>query len=437
MTSSPPSEAPKYRGRSLSPASPIPLHIPEPSNIPVLQNQIDPIFNQMSTHLDHHPGSRSVGMFDGDQHSLSGINFTPSDSAGADSVFFRGGMLHDQDDHGSKSGGDDGYIMLLETELLQKQSEQQSNDTLQNHSPSSILQPAPTIASFDNLSIPTQAEHTPSPSSQNQSGPGEPVHNSLNPYEPTQDSSMTLGPDTTPHESPEENNLTVQSLDAVVNGGVNYQTLLDNLSSSTATAPSADNITSITTAAPSETTNAPRPSSAESPIAALPIPAGLPPRPPPQEKPAIHPNYTPGEDIRSYHYPHTQTSNSHISYASQPSNSYRPTPGYHHPASGATVGANGLPPPPLATFQQPVPKPGQTQRSPRTDQSRPKGSSGRNGEKSALPADKEEDEVPWGQDIERKYAQFLHDEAIYVAEGLWDRFPSGSRLFVGKICIRV
>lgn len=41
--------------------------------------------------------------------------------------------------------------------------------------------------------------------------------------------------------------------------------------------------------------------------------------------------------------------------------------------------------------------------------------------------------MPWGQDIERKYAQFLHDEAIYVAEGLWDRFPSGSRLFVGKI----
>lgn len=345
-------------------------------------------------------------------------------------MLFRGGML--QDDHGSKGGGD-GYIMMLENELLQRQSEQQSNDTLHNHSTSSILQPTSTVAAYDNLSIPTQTEHTPSSPSQNQSGPGEPVHHNLNPYEPTQDSSMTLGPDTTPHESPEDTNVNVQSADTDVNGGVNYQTLLDNLSPPTATAPSAENITSITTAAPSENTNPPRPSSVESPIAALPIPAGLPPRPPPQEKPAIHPNYTPGEDIRSYHYPHSQTSNTHTSYSSQPSNSYRPSQGYHHPAVGATVGANGLPPPPLATFQQPVPKPGQSQRSPRTEQNRPRGSSGRNGDKLGLSADKEEDEVPWSHDIERKYAQFLHDEAIYVAEGLWDRFPSGSRLFVGEI----
>ena len=34
--------------------------------------------------------------------------------------------------------------------------------------------------------------------------------------------------------------------------------------------------------------------------------------------------------------------------------------------------------------------------------------------------------------MEKLYEEFLHDEAIYVAEGTWDRFPQGSRLFVGK-----
>jgi hypothetical protein len=34
--------------------------------------------------------------------------------------------------------------------------------------------------------------------------------------------------------------------------------------------------------------------------------------------------------------------------------------------------------------------------------------------------------------VQKKYDEFLHDERVYVTEGLWDRFPPGSRLFVGK-----
>lgn len=435
MTSSPPSEAPRYRGKSLTPASPIPLHIPEPSNIPVLQNQIDPEFNQMSTHLDQHSSARKGGMTASDaaQRNFSDINYATASSNGADAMLAYGGDL--QDDRGSNGNRENGYIMVLENEGVQKQREQQSNETLQNHSTSSVLQPTSTIAAYDNRSIPTQNEHPSVPPSLTQNGSGELVQHSLNPYEPPQDTPMTLGPDEATHESPTENNVHVQPLDADVNGVVNYQTLLESLPPLSAPAPSADNITSITTVAPSEPANAPRPSSVESPLATLPIPAGLPPRPPPQEKPAIHPNYTPGEDIRSYHYPHTQSSNSHSSYSSQPSNSYRPSQGYHHAASSAAVGANGLPPPPPPTFQQPATKPGQVQRSPLTQQSRQRDSSGKSGEKSTLPAEEEGDEVPWSPDIERKYTQFLHDEGIYVTEGLWDRFPPGSRLFVGKVNI--
>lgn len=50
MTPSPPDEAIHFRGKTLTPESPRPLHIPEPSNIPVLENQMDPVFNDTSTY---------------------------------------------------------------------------------------------------------------------------------------------------------------------------------------------------------------------------------------------------------------------------------------------------------------------------------------------------------------------------------------------------
>lgn len=430
MTSSPPAEAPHYRGKSLSPASPIPLHIPEPSNIPVLQNQIDPIFNLMSTHLAPHSSSANV---DPSQHNF-GMNFPASHPVEDDSAFLIPGESL-QDGRSPKSDGDDGYIMGLEKELLQ---EQASNDTLQNQSSSSVPQPTSTATAFENFSIPTQYEHQPLPPSQSQNPSEDPVQQSPTPYEPPQETPITPGPTSTTHESPEESSTHVQNQDIDVNGGVNYQVLLDNLSSPSATAPSAEDIASVKTAAASEPPGAAQTSSIESVIATLPIPVGLPPRPPPQEKPAIHPNYTPGEDIKSYHYPHTQASNSsHTPFSSQPSNSFRPPQSYHHPAAGAAVGANGLPPPPLATFQQPAPKPGQLQRSPLTQQARQKDASGKNTEKAAVALEGEDDEVPWDAEAERKYAQFLREEAIYVSEGLWDRFPPGSRLFVGTGSISI
>lgn len=50
MTSNSPDEAIHFRGKTLTPESPRPLHIPEPSNIPVLKNQMDPVFNDTSTY---------------------------------------------------------------------------------------------------------------------------------------------------------------------------------------------------------------------------------------------------------------------------------------------------------------------------------------------------------------------------------------------------
>ena len=427
MASSPssPPEATHFNGTGLSPASPVPLHIPEPSNIPVLQNQIDPVFNLMSTHMEQPLASNDMMTETRTVHdhapsvTLSATSWTEGDNKLANNVDIQRNQDSEED------GGSD-YNMIDEDEPKDKDEERISN-ALHNHSSPSAVH---SIAANEIPSAPTQIQPAPSTTVSGQK-PLEEFLQYTHPREPSQDAPEPRSPSTTVLEIAEKRDDDKAESDTdVTNGGVNYDALLDNLSPSTATAPTADSITSITTAAPTDASSAAKPSSTETPIAAIPLPAGLPPRPPPQEKPAIHPNYTPGEDIRSYHYPQGQTSTAHKPYTSQPNNSYRSGQSFPLPASGNAVGANGLPPPPLATFQQPPAKDVQPQRSPPTPQNRNRDGQGRNGEK--LAADQEEDEVPWTPEIEKRYAEFLIDEAVYVTEGLWDRFPPGSRLFVGE-----
>lgn len=225
------------------------------------------------------------------------------------------------------------------------------------------------------------------------------------------------------------------SPDTVSKDGVNYQSLLDTLSQSTATAPIVDTLTASATAFAAEETIISHTGS-EKP---LPVGAGLPPRPPPQEKPAIHPNYSPNESIRSYHHLPPQNINS-APYQAQTA-SYRPTAGIGTgsnipPLQANTRAANGLPPPPVATFQQSPASVAPIQ-SPSVQSLRDVG--GRGTKSPSLRQESEginSEEQPWGPEIQKKYDQFLHDERIYVTEGVWDRFPPGSRLFVGKIVSR-
>src|SRR5436305_1804730 len=185
----PPLEAHRY-ARSQTPESPRPLHIPEPSNIPVLENQMDPVFNDTTTY-DIRPNSQP----------LTGIS-----------------------------------------------------EKLQDFEASAPTQSTGSL--FD-----------------------------------------TLG----------QHGLAARNEDAVES---NYQTLLDNLSQSTSTAPAAESLAAPTTAEPIEA-NAQSHVEAEKP---LPTAAGLPPRPPPQEKPSIHPSYSANESIRSYHQlPNSNTNTSSFS----------------------------------------------------------------------------------------------------------------------------
>ncbi|KAI4174805.1 MAG: hypothetical protein LQ343_002043 [Gyalolechia ehrenbergii] len=424
------SDAQYFRGKTLTPESPVPLHIPEPSHIPVLQNQIDPVWNLMSTHMDpplaagHH-----VGTSNGLSHENTGQAIQMNAVAAS-----LNGKVTDQGraPHGHQPDqGDRDYVLTFDNEdLTEELAQKQHADTFPNPSSTAAAQQATSVSAHDTLSPRPQDDSLSSVLNQPQKSPREPSQASPDPSQPTQDASVVQDQDIKSMSGSPGN-----SDDQLRDGGVNYQALLDNLSPSASTAPSAENVTSITTAAPSTASNVPRPSNTQSPIAALPLPPGLPPRPPPQEKPAIHPNYTTEEDIRSYHYPHIQNNHTPTSSAAQPANPIRPAQGFKHPLPpNASVGSNGLPPPPLATFQQPSPQTVQpTQPSPVLPQSRQSEGFAGIADRSAVTLESSPDEAPWPPELEKLYEEFSSEEAKYVAEGVWDRFPSGSRLFVGTL----
>ena len=425
MTSSPLSEAPHYRTKALTPESPVPLHIPEPQNILVLQNQNDITFNQMSTHMEA-SARFQVGTAERLNSLSQGVSkMTPGATVSAEPSTNK----TDQETRESleietQVNGSDEHSVDLEHEVPKPNEIITSKNLLTSTAQPSMLmgasEPFPTDTQPDLKYLAQPQIYKPSSNT---------LQDSSNSTESSYVVPVSQGPDTGVLEVIGYSDGHSRTSDQGVNGDeVNYQALSDNIFSSASTAPPTDNAFSINTA-PSSIFHAPSTSSAQTPIATFPIPAGLPPRPPPQEKPAIHPNYTPGEDIRSYHNPPPQNSNAPASYNSQPSSSYGPPQGYPH-SNG--VAPNGLPPPPLATFQQSAPKANQPQRSPQTSQYRQRDNYGKNGGKPVTSTSEASDERPTRPEIERQYEDFLHDEEIYVSEGTWDRFPQGSRLFVGE-----
>lgn len=216
--------------------------------------------------------------------------------------------------------------------------------------------------------------------------------------------------------------------------GVDFQNLLDNLSPSASTAPSGPVVTA-TASSPANNPILQDRKQAQPP--AVPdhshaLSAGLPPRPPTQEMPDLNQNYPPTTNISDYHPIGLHTSNTsyvpQLQRQDQHSNASMLVPGV---APGTSSGANGLPPPPLATFQQFPPQQKSVPAPDATAQSRDKSS--RSERTGARPGGSPDDDVFWGEEVQKIYDEFLREERAYVTEGLWDRFPYGSRLFVGKL----
>ena len=386
MTSSPPSTVPQFRGKTLTPESPRPLHIPEPSNIPILEKQIDPIFNLMSTHLKSPHALRDLTAMDHQPSRDPTQNF---DTDGAKGEAVDGSNLQNVIDEEKKniSLGKEDYVY---------------EDPSNTYHPSIIAhEPSASMASFPYM---PQAHQQDRPQSASMLQSGSPAQHPKNPYEPFP-ATIPVAKDQTVDQTFEFNTKSGESIGEDV--GVNYQTLLDNISPSN-----------------NSTSGNPQP------------PLSLPPRPPPQERPTMHPNYVPGEDIRSYHFPQMHHTGAQTNPQALQANTYAPPQGYPHPivaagAPGTSSAPNGLLPPPVATFQQPSMKQDSGQNGSSSQQFLQRGAARTNVNDPATLA-QGISEPAWPPEIERRYDDFLKKERIYVSEGLWDRFPAGSRLFVGE-----
>ncbi|KAI9703949.1 MAG: hypothetical protein M1820_005731 [Bogoriella megaspora] len=395
MTSSPPQEAHEYRGKTLSPVSPKPVHVPSPANIPVLEHQMDPVFNDTATHMAPPPlppaahfDSNSLNLTypyahnQGQEQAGSHVNSIAPDTA-------IGGAA------GTAGYAEGSHNVYTPTATNTTNQEHQTFQQFSGTEPSE--------ASISN-STPALSAYTP---------------NSF--IAATQSAASSWPTQSTPTESGMPIQAQTFGSQGVEPGGLNFEALLDNLSAPThvPAIPAADAASSTMSAASSQP---PPPGTVKSPTAALPVGANLPPRPPPQEQPAIHPNYTPSSDIRTFH-PHSQNATVQAPYAPQPTGNFRP-PGMYAPPN-VTAGAPGttpLPPPPGTGFQ---PNPSQ----PNYHQSPSNGSYIQRDVFSG--SNRIDEDTPWGPEVQKKYDEFLDNERKYVSEGQWDRFPANSRLFIG------
>ncbi|KAJ5384370.1 hypothetical protein N7517_002281 [Penicillium concentricum] len=369
MTPSPPDEALHFRGKTLTPESPRPLHIPEPSNIPVLENQMDPVFNDTST------------------YERSGYNQVPQTH----------GWLHggSKDGQGGPNIQDAGSFQGL-----------QLNRGMQNEIIASACYP-PNPASGSENPGQLSAVFSHPDSTYSHAAPVAPVSQGF------------ATPSEVDHaQNPEQSNMPDRLISEERvghNTGINFQSLLDNLSNhnpgATIPAASAEN-SSLQPAGESLKSQ------------------GTHAHPQAQSHASIQAHYTPnGEAYRQLSSAHDAATTS-PTYSAQPSNIQPQNQSQpFNIASGGTPAVNNLLP--TGTFPQTPSTGAESQGSLQEPSVASK--KGRV-DKQGRPIKLDDDDAPWGPEVQKKYDEFLHDERIYVTEGLWDRFPVGSRLFVGQYC---
>jgi hypothetical protein len=179
--------------------------------------------------------------------------------------------------------------------------------------------------------------------------------------------------------------------------GIDYEAILASINASTS-----DVVPNATTFVPEDANVS---SSAGKP---LPAAIGLPPKPPSSEIPTNFAQYNLPDSFQSSYYPNPsapattthELETSHIEPSLAPDG---PTP---LPASSLQQTGEFAIQPSVESQMQTIPN------------------------YMPQPSDTER---PWGPEIQHIYDKFLEDERMYVTEGVWDKFPLGSRLFVGNL----
>lgn len=351
---SPPLGAQRF-GRSQTPESPRPITIPEPSNIPVLQNQMDPVFNDTATY-DIRPDSQPSAAFKNTSSESSEMHY---EDLNAKSHALQQSLLNGQ----VESQRAQNHNALTYESRNSQSSLPQQTEQLMSSAPASH---AITKQYKNQLAEPQEYV----PSSEEASAQPE-----------------VFMPQTEEGQGP------------VANGdqtGIDYESILASINASTS-----DIVPIATTSAPED---ANVPFGNEKP---LPAAIGLPPKPPLSEIPTNFAQYNLPDSFQSSYYPNPSASTATTHEIDTSPITASPTLDGPAPLSASSQHAGAFPAQLSASPQKQnvpdyIPQPSDTER-------------------------------PWGPEIQHMYDKFLEDERMFVTEGVWDKFPVGSRLFVGNL----
>lgn len=430
MTARASPDAPEFHTKPSTPVSPLPLHPPEAVHLTVLQNQIDPVFNLTSTHIDafkghieaKQPHTAMAGVEDAAAETDSVMEETHSSESDTYGDDQDGEQVNVASPRQVAADVNDDYAMTFDSDVSDGLDSPDVSKSIvaPDIEPSNASLP---VTSNDPTTFPSgpapivqePKDHEATPSFQPQAAP---------PTTSTQDlvdvSSRTTGQTANEDITPQP-----QAQDNVAQDDIDIQQLLDDITKA-ATAAEDSKAQIATSPLPSIFSSSNPPPGSTS----LPVHASLPPRPQVQPSQPMHAAYTPQDDIRNYHA-------GPPSIAAQKAGSYKSSgTSVSLAAAGAPGTATdpriGLPPPPVASFQPSPAAAGPPLLSPSVQthvQDRPQRSVERGG-------DTDDADQPWGPAVQKLYDDFLADERMYVTEGLWDRFPAGSRLFIGQ-CLRI
>ncbi|KAL1303141.1 hypothetical protein AAFC00_006573 [Neodothiora populina] len=447
MTSpNPPPEDPEYTSEPavLSPVSPKPLHYPVPQNIPILEKQIDQAFNQTSAHMAQasvlqppQQLSQAPSVVDSNQppnvseghvptqpmHQVQGGQIpqhTQVQEQQGTSLDNLGQMNYVPNEQASLQASTEpipAHIQAQPFDHAHAQAHVQSEQDVlaAHHSTTNVTAQTPEYQQSSPLPAPAQAPALPSSINPAQDNPQAPPHAHLQLQNGTVEAAV---PDVV------NNSRIVQSQTELQQFFASFSQPITN-----AEVQSADGGYSSTTADAQ-----PAPPGAASETAATAThgpPPGLPPKPPAQEQPSMHPHYDSSTDIRAYH-PHSQHAPAAAAAQNSSYNAISQAPLYPAaPGQDAVPGVDSLPPPPVASFQSQLRQ--EHSESPTSRAKRQRELESQREIKQAAGEVLDDADVPWTPDTQRKYDVFLNEERKYVTEGNWEQFPHGSRLFVGNL----
>ncbi|KAM3422257.1 hypothetical protein BST61_g2619 [Cercospora zeina] len=360
----------------LSPASPKPLHFPQPTSIPVLDKMMDVGFNQAEPHMNnaamHDTELRPGAWRDPDEQNVP-----------IPSPYSTGGNGDDVN-RGESSAQQHGNDAANRAETATNGADAQSATT------NGLSYHANSHHHHDNKPYVTSAQDVPSDPS-NTAAESAPNANAL------QSNEMNADPS---HSTP-------------LPGAVNVQALLDQLSTSIApppalSSPPNNDLATVSCQSP--------PQSQADPAASLPA-------------------YVHSQHIRDYHphaaHPAVQAhSRANSTANAADSQNHNSAPSIGAASNQATSGQNDQyqiqqsPVPATNTGATPYPQP--------QPQPRPQFTPTREQPREHSPLAGTEN-IPWTPETQRKYDYFMNEERRYVNEARWDQFPPGSRLFVGNL----